>query len=135
MSEFLMPYVSGVFTPSLKFGGNSVGQTGTFNGYYTLIGNRCFFNLEISLTAKGSSTGTATITGLPFPNLNSTNNRVACAAEMEVMASVTAIMAYIGPNGSAVNLFNFTGSTVAVLTEANFNNTSDMMISGSYPIS
>lgn len=54
------------FTAQLKFGGNSVGMTGTFTGNATRIGDWIIGDISISLTAKGSSTGSATITGLPF---------------------------------------------------------------------
>lgn len=127
-------YEEGTFTPALKFGGNSTGMTGTFNGYYTKIGNRVFFNVEMALSAKGSSTGLATVVGLPFTNMNATNTRTACALYCEALASVAAPMAYLGPNSSTIVLYNFTASSAAAMTDGNFSNTSDVMISGSYSV-
>jgi hypothetical protein len=135
MGQISNPPVSGIFTPVLAFGGASVGMTGSFVGHYTLIGNRLFFNLTIILTAKGSSTGTALITGLPYPNLNSTNNRGAFSTVALSMASMTDLHARIGPNASGIDLSNFTGSTEVALTEANFTDTSFIIISGHYPVS
>ncbi|MSX01582.1 MAG: hypothetical protein F2813_00300 [Actinobacteria bacterium] len=60
---------TGAFTPQLKFGGNNVGMTygASHSGRYTRIGRLVFAAIFVHLTAKGSSTGSATITGLPFP--------------------------------------------------------------------
>ena len=65
-------YEEGVWTPALKFGGNSVGMTyaSTPVGRYTKIGRTVFATGTLTLTAKGSSTGSATITVLPFTSAN-----------------------------------------------------------------
>ena len=60
-------YEEGTWTPGISFGGGTTGITyGTQTGSYTKVGRlvTCFGNL--TLTAKGSSTGQARITGLPF---------------------------------------------------------------------
>jgi len=60
-------YKEGTFTPVLEFGGGSVGITySTQTGYYTKIGNRVYVDIYIIITSKGSSTGDAIITGLPY---------------------------------------------------------------------
>lgn len=59
-------YEEGTWTPALKFGGANVDMTGTFTGTYTKVGNLVFFLCYILLTNKGTSTGEATITGIPF---------------------------------------------------------------------
>jgi len=58
---------TGTFTPVLKFGGNNVGMTfdRQFGQYYK-IGKIVHIEVELRLTAKGTSEGTATIEGLPF---------------------------------------------------------------------
>lgn len=62
----LNTYVQGTFTPVLQFGGASVGITYTTqSGQYTQIGDVLFFNLLITLSSNGTSTGNATITGFP----------------------------------------------------------------------
>jgi hypothetical protein len=54
------------FTPTLRFGGGSTGITYTTQlGRYTRVGNLVAFNIVLILTSKGSSTGSATIAGLP----------------------------------------------------------------------
>jgi hypothetical protein len=60
------------FTPQLAFGGASVGITySTQVGRYKKIGSRVFFQIRLVVTSKGSSTGDATITGLPFTSVGS----------------------------------------------------------------
>lgn len=58
---------SGSFTPVLAFGGASTGITYSIQeGFYIRTGSLCFINIQIILTSKGSSTGNASISGLPF---------------------------------------------------------------------
>lgn len=60
-------YEERTWTPGLDFGGGSVGMTFSYQeGTYTKIGNVVRLTGVFLLTAKGSSTGTAFITGLPF---------------------------------------------------------------------
>lgn len=62
---------SGTFTPALNFNGGSTNLTYTNRyGNYVRIGNLVWFSLDIELSAKGISTGTANITGLPFTSAN-----------------------------------------------------------------
>lgn len=60
-------YEEGTFTPVLKFGGATTGITyGAQVGRYTRIGRMVHITVSIVLTSKGSASGVATITGLPF---------------------------------------------------------------------
>jgi hypothetical protein len=60
-------YEEGSWTPGVAFGGASVGITyAVQSANYLKIGNRCWVVWRVVLTSKGSSTGTATVTGLPF---------------------------------------------------------------------
>lgn len=66
-SQLLNWYEEGTWTPALKFGGNSTGMTYSVQtGAYTRIGRQITITCLIVLSAKGSSTGVATITGLPY---------------------------------------------------------------------
>lgn len=57
----------GTWTPALTFGGGSTGLTYSARaGSYTKIGNRVIVDGRMTLSAKGSSTGTALVGGLPF---------------------------------------------------------------------
>ena len=67
-SQLLDHYEEGSWTPVLKFGGGSTGITySARDGSYTRIGRQVTVHFMIEMTSNGSSTGTATITGLPFP--------------------------------------------------------------------
>ncbi len=66
-SELFSDYEEGTFSPNLLFGGANTGMTySAQTGLYTKIGNAVVFSIRIVLTAKGSSTGNASISGLPF---------------------------------------------------------------------
>lgn len=128
-----IPYSpSGSFTPTMTFGGASVGITYTSqNGFYTRIGNIIFYQLSVILSSKGSSTGVANVGGLPVasagPNTISGNPQ---------LGSVTF--------SGFVNFFTQSGTTNAVieqttsgagymsLTDANFTNTSSISVAGFY---
>lgn len=57
------------WTPTITFGGASVGITYSLReATYTVLGNLVWVEAQITLTSKGSSTGTALIGGLPFPD-------------------------------------------------------------------
>ena len=63
-------YEEGTWTPVLSFGGGSTGITyNTQTGFYTKVGRIAIATTNISLSSKGSSTGTAEIT-LPFTSGN-----------------------------------------------------------------
>jgi len=66
-SELLSDYEEGTFTPSLTFGSGSTGITYAHrNGSYIKIGRVVIVRVGMLLSNKGSSTGTAVVSGLPF---------------------------------------------------------------------
>ncbi len=65
-AELLDHYEEGSWTPVMKFGGGNTGMSATQNGTYTRIGRVVFFTALITLSDKGSSSGTVTVDGLPF---------------------------------------------------------------------
>jgi hypothetical protein len=65
-SELFNDYEEGTWTPTLTFGGGNTGLAATQLGLYTKIGRQVSFVLYVALSAKGSSSGGATITGLPY---------------------------------------------------------------------
>lgn len=71
-------YVEGTFTPTIAFGGASVGVVYTTQyGAYTRIGNRVLFDMIVQISAKGTSTGALTINGLPISNASGQSTPVA----------------------------------------------------------
>jgi hypothetical protein len=131
---------SGTFTPGFAFGGAAVGITYTVQqGNYTMIGNVVTINIRLGISSKGSSTGTASITGLPVANgstiltgvpvntfggLTLTATFGTVSLSMDASATTATILASSGAAGA---------STINV-TDAMFANASTMRITGSYLI-
>jgi hypothetical protein len=68
-SELLSDYEEGTWTPGVSFGGGTTGITYTAqDGRYTKIGRQVTVTANVTLSSKGSSTGDAALTGLPFTN-------------------------------------------------------------------
>ena len=125
------------WTPTLQFGGAAVGMTFTsLVGRYARVGNVVMFGLTITLSAKGSSTGWAKITGLPFSTATSTDLVVPFPVWMLSGSTITAgnqVYATMTSNSATLNLYNHAPTAAAAtLTDANFGATTTLMISGSY---
>jgi hypothetical protein len=112
----------GTWTPSLTFGGGAVGMTfSTRTGVYTKCGSIVIADFRITLTAKGSSTGAAVVTGLPY-----TVGSIGSSAAVDFPAAGASLTnPYALPNGTTILLCQTTASVRAQLTDANFTNTSD----------
>lgn len=117
-----------VYTPVLTFGGLAVGITyAVQTGIYYRLGNLLTFSFRITLTSKGSSTGVASVSGLPigasiitcFPALTS---QITYAGELVGQASTSNIL---------LNSVSSTG-VFAPIDDTAFANTSDFTVSGSY---
>lgn len=129
-SELLNWYEEGAFTPVLSFGGASVGITyGTQTGTYTRIGNRVLFELTIILTSKGSSSGGATVSGLPF----TVSTPVTGAMFMGNMSAIGTIPQVL-INATVIDLYYQTSGANSQYTVGNFNNNTELRISGSYSV-
>jgi hypothetical protein len=127
-------YEEGTWTPALKFGGNSVSMTGSYAGKYVKTGKVVYYSASISLTAKGSSTGNTTITGLPFTNASGGNENYATTiAFMYNGASLTGpLMPRVGIGSTTIDVFQNSAIGYATVSQANFNNDSQVQIFGFY---
>lgn len=131
-SELLDDYEEGTWTPALTFGGAAVSMAGTFTGSYNKVGNKVYVVGKVALTAKGSSTGAALISGLPF-------TAVANTESSNVIDPITG-MASLTDGGcvfsvvSAVLLYPMVQTTTSrtQITDANFTNTSQIVFSAVY---
>lgn len=122
------------FTPDLKFNSANVGMTKSVAiGNYQRVGQSVNFQLMITLTAKGSSVGSATITGLPFTSQNTTSQLQACSVlGNNLAAGVANVMAHVNPNTTTINLYKFAAGVVTNLADTDVTNTTLINISGSY---
>lgn len=117
------------WTPTLAFGGASVGIIYSIQtGNYIKIGKYIIAEFAIVLTNKGSSSGVATITGLPF-SANTTG--VAILSSYAGM-TVSAETIQGGVNGTVISLTQPGTSSSSPLTEANFNNNTTLTMTAVY---
>jgi hypothetical protein len=135
-SQLLNWYEEGVSTVTLAFGGSSTGITYSAQQCrYTRIGNRIFIQIGLALSSKGSATGAATISGLPFTNKNVGYGGVVMTAYADNFAGLGAIiLPFLPENSSTISLrtTDISSNTTGSVTNTIFNNTSYLMISGNY---
>lgn len=127
-------YEEGTWTMGVSFGGASVGVTYSNNtGTYTKIGRQVTVNGYILLSSKGSSTGEARITGLPFtipnsiPNYSAANlygNRITFANQLQGNGEI---------NSTTIELWEITeAGVVTSLTDSDFVNNTGFILSFTY---
>lgn len=127
-------YEEGTFTPSLLFGGAGTGITySTRIGYYTKIGNVVLYSCNINLSSKGSATGNATVSGLPFTASN------APALFPDGVLRAVAGLTFTAPayasvvkNTTLAELLDNNAGTQQALTDADFTGTTEITFTGIY---
>lgn len=104
------------------------------------MGDVCFFNVHIILTNKDAATaGNIRLTGLPFPARSSdaqiTSVSVGYMSNITLTAGYTQLAGFIQPGNSFVELVQGGSSQpAAFLTASGVSNTTEIMVSGVYPI-
>jgi hypothetical protein len=124
------------FTPTISFGGGATGVTYSVQyGRYRVIQGEIRLEVQINLTSKGTSTGTARLEGLPF---TASASRAVAGMGGTVglysnMASLTSVPV-ISVNSSTTNatFSRFTSTDSVGLTDANFTNTTIIQVQLSY---
>lgn len=127
---------SGTYTPGLTFGGGNTGLTTSKDeGYYQYISRTLIYvEIRIQLTAKGSSTGTAAI-GLPVPAVNDAHKRAVLSVIISNGTGVNdGIAGRAGGGASVFQLFDMQTGVGATISDANFTDTTNLYISGTYRI-
>jgi hypothetical protein len=128
-------YEEGTFDFGIKFGTSSTGVAYEFReGAYTKIGNKVTVSGRLVLTSKGTSTGDARITGLPFVSAPS-NTTLSPASLTTVGVSFVGMLQPYG-GGVSMTEIDLTQSSEAgvntALTNTNFTDTALMYISLTY---
>lgn len=132
-------YAWAAFTPTISFGGASVGVTYSIDrsAISLKVGKQRFFHIQMVLTSKGSSTGQLRIAGLPeAPAVVSNMLEYICQIEANNMTGLTgALVAIVLSVGGTISIvpWGATGSGT-LLTDAACTNSSSITISGSYPV-
>ena len=129
-------YEEGTWTPGLAFGGAVVGMVYSNQvGAYTKVGNMVTASCYCTFSNKGSSTGSALLTGLPFTSSSTTGTF--CTASMWVSSVnfADAPQTYNVPNSSEMSLSEVTNAgTESPMDNTNFTNASGIMINVTYRV-
>jgi hypothetical protein len=123
-------YSQGTFTPAVKFGGASTGLTYTTQlGSYIKIGKLITFWINIVINDNGSSTGTATITGLPFTS--ATVRAPLIVSGYGFGPTISDLGGNIAAGGTTIGLFG-SNDFGDVLDNSNIIDATELYVSGSY---
>jgi hypothetical protein len=128
-------YEEGSWTMGLSFGGASTGISYFLNsGTYTKIGRKVTVNGILILTNKGSATGAATLTGLPFAVAGGFQHYSAASLRSTAITSTGVIQGYTTSAATAISLQGYASATGVVtnLTNVDFANNSDITVSFTY---
>lgn len=134
---------SGTFTPAYEGTGTAGSWTYSVQaGFYTRIGNRCFFNLSLTAaTRPGAPTGNGVIVGLPFTSDATTNSHSAVTLDTidAVTLGATNVMltARIPPNTTRIDLIEVLGTAPTVagfLAATGLSATATIRVAGHYMI-
>jgi len=127
-------YEEGTWSMGIAFGGASVGVTYSYRtGTYTKIGRQVTVNGLLVLSNKGTSTGTATITGLPFTIANNVSNYGGASLYFYNVSFANQFQGHGTINATTVDLREITeAGTVSNINDGNFVNNSEIIISLTY---
>jgi hypothetical protein len=115
-------YSIGSWTPVLTFGGGSSGLTySAQNGAFHRIGTVVIAQIGMVLTAKGSSTGSASIAGLPYTVAATTGSEIPSAVNFTGLTGTLHLLTTAG--GTSITFRQTTSTGAATLTDAAFTNT------------
>jgi len=125
-------YLTGTFTPGISFNNGVTGITYSHQiGFYTKVGDIVFITGDVLLSNKGSDTGAARITGLPFTSI---------ATYYQVISMYYSGVTFVGqfetlvePNAKVLQLNKVSEAGAdANLTNSDFTNTSTIRFTGIY---
>lgn len=127
-------YEEGAWTPGIAFGGASVGITYAVQvGNYTKVGNLVNASCNVELTSKGSSVGSAFITNLPFPSLNSPDTLTPASLRPGILTFADMLLGHNGTNTNTIALQEITtGGSLTTIVETNFADTTTLACSVTY---
>lgn len=134
-------YATGTFSP--QYEGFTTPGSWTYSvrtGFYTRIGNRCFFNLSLTAaTRPGAPTGAALISGLPFTSdatANSHNPVVLDTIDaLTLTGTIVQLTARVPPGKTYIELIEVLGTAPSVagaLVSTGLSATATIRASGHY---
>ena len=124
-------YEEGTWTPTLTFAGGTTGITYSQQlGTYVKFGRLVWLNCRVALTAKGSSTGSARITGIPFGGAGGSGGSEIQVGALWYNAFTNASNYHInvrqdsGSNSTYMELRAYAGGSETEVNQGWFNNNS-----------
>jgi hypothetical protein len=127
-------YEEGTWTMGIAFGNGTTGITYNFGGAtYTKIGRQVTVNGYVVLSSKGSSTGAATITGLPFTVGSATGNYTAVTLRLSAVTFTGQFQGNTDISSTTISFNQISAlGTIANLEDTNFANNSAIMVNCTY---
>jgi hypothetical protein len=128
-------YEEGVWSPGLAFGGAASGIAyGTATGgRFTKVGRLCVATGTLVLTSKGSASGEAVITGLPYaalPGDVAASCSIGWASGLNGISG--AVVGWLSGGSDLLGLAHSAGGAMAALTEAHLGDDSELRFSITY---
>ena len=133
-ANLLDDYEEGTFSPQIAWGGLGVGRAYAIQfGVYTKVGNLVTITGRIELTSKGTSTGSAVLSGLPFISDSAANNNTPVVFRINGISFSAFPQGRQAVNTDTIILSESTvGGAFSTLNDTNFVDTSDIMFTCSY---
>ena len=135
-SELLNDYEEGTWTIGLTFGGgNTALTTALSTGRYTKIGRQVTVCGRLELSNKGTSTGAAVITGLPFSIGSGNDSQQAASFRFNGVSYTGAFQGYGSVGGTTIPLEQISeAGSPTDITNSNFSNATSIQISFTYTV-
>ena len=127
-------YEEGTWTMGIAFGGSSTGNAYSSNtGTYVKIGKQVTCTGIITLSTKGSATGSASLTGLPFTIATGSANYAAVTLRMNAVSFANQYQGYAALGTTYIDIEETTEAGVVTgLNNTNFTTGSAVMVSVTY---
>ena len=121
-------FEEGSWTPAIAFAGGSTGITYSSRaGTYTKIGKLVHAGFYFTLSSKGSSTGSASVTGLPFTSSSAQESRMStCASYYNNFSTSTNILLFVNASNTTSGLYWTTAGNPTDIADTNLQNTSSL---------
>jgi hypothetical protein len=134
-SEVLDDYEEGTWTPGITFGGTFDGTYDGQVGNYTKIGDLVTVSCFVDLGTKGTTTGAALLTGLPFTTNTTALTYSAPSFYINTVSFADMIVGFATNNGTTVIIREVTNAgSASNLDNTNFTDTSHVIMNLSYRV-
>jgi hypothetical protein len=129
-------YEEGTWTPGISFSDGVVGITYTTQvGRYTKVGDMVTASCYFKLSSKGTSTGNAAITGLPFTSSSTAGTLTAATTWFKLVSFADHHQGDVSSSATKVGLTEVTNAgSFTNLLDTNFINTSEIMLNVTYRV-